>query len=452
MRVCPSCGTMNESNARFCENCGFRLEEEAAAGHTAPDPAEIESMGTEESGYHADPAENEGGAVQDTVPFEDFSQYGGQQGWEEPVPQSTRTAGKLSKLQKIVIAEAVCLVVVIITFFAVGNNKYSAQSVAENYFDAFASRDWKTVYGLLELPEGSFMQESQFEEMMDKMQMPEITNYTVRGQRGSEEEIVRNFSVEYSATGQGTSNMELALVRQSDKALFFFDVWKVSTEGMLSEGYPITVPAGAQVAVDGIRLTDEYRTESDSDGMDTYEISVFNGIHSISIAAPWCEVYQGEFDTSLDGSLTVSSMTLSEAGESALEAKMQETLETFYAAAMSEVDYSEVEGLFTADTAGDYETEYNDLKDALNSDVNDYYTLNKITFDNFQCDFYVEQGAASGSMECDYTVDYTYRYDSFSGTRTENRTSDSTAYMTASFVYEGDTYKLQDVSIPTVWW
>ncbi len=397
--------------------------------------------GTDDYGY---------GAGQDTVPLEDPSQYGDPQRWEEPGRQ--RNGGKLSVLQKAVIIEAVCLVAVVIAFFMIGRNKYNAQSVAERYFDAYAAHDWETVYDLLELPKGAFMQESQFADMMDKMQLPNITNYKVRARSGTDNGITRNFSVEYTATGQGTSNAEMTLVRQSDKALFLFDEWKVSTEGMLSESYPIIVPAGAQVAVDGIRLSEDYQVSSEYEGMDTYQISVFNGVHSISVAAPWCEVYEGQFDTSLDGSFMVSDLTVSEAGRTAFEAKMQEALEKFYSSAIAGADYADVEGLFSADAAADYESEYNDLKDQLADDPDDYYTLNQITFDNFNCSFYTESGAIGCDMDCDYKVDYTYTYGSFGRTRNENSSSDGKAYVYASFVYEGDTYKLKSVSIPDVWW
>ena len=55
---------------------------------------------------------------------------------------------------------------------------------------------------------------------------------------GAEDGIVQNFNVEYSVSGQGPSSLQLSLVRQSDKAMFLFDTWKVSAAGMLVENYP----------------------------------------------------------------------------------------------------------------------------------------------------------------------------------------------------------------------
>lgn len=433
MRVCPSCGTVNEDNARFCENCGTKLVESTSA----------------------EPAAATAGQETESIPGD--GQYEEEQGWEEQQPANQRprksgTDKRLSALQKAVIIEAICLVAIVIGFFVLGNMKYNAESVAKRYFAAYAAHDWGTVYALLDVPEGDFMTKGQFAEMMERTQIPDISNYNVRPESSSEDKIVRYFDVQYTVAGQGASDTRLSLVRQNKKSLFLFDTWKVSTEGMVSEGFQIMVPAGAQAAVDGIGLTEDYKISESSEGMDTYQISLFNGVHAISVAAPWCEIYESEFDTASEGSLSVSGLTLTEAGETALEAKMQEALETFYAAAISGADYSEVQSLFSAEAAGEYEGEYNDLKERLASDPDDYYTLNQITFNDFQCDFYVDSNVVSGEMEGDYTVDYTYTYTGFGGTRTQNDTSNSSFYMTASFVYEGDTYKLQDVSIPSVWW
>ena len=510
MRICSKCGTINADDARFCENCGTKLEGEPITAPSAEEPADSEPVvpgaetgeaaqtagtagdissaemgsagddfrsqetaGQETAGQEAagqesvehDPAEHRSADQEQVVrPSQRRRQQQQQSAQQQDSARKQVTIKKpdvgkmktgirkLTKLQKIVIAEVICLAVVIAAFFVIGDRKYSAQSVAERYFEAYVSHDWKTVYGLLELPDGSFMQESQFEEMMEKTQVPDITNYTVRQQTGAEGGIVQNFNVEYSVSGQGTSSSQLSLVRQSDKAMFLFDTWKVSAAGMLVENYPVTVPAGARAAVDGVELTEEYMVSNNADGTDTYQISLFNGVHTITAAVPWCEVYEGEFDTSAEGSVIVENLTLTDTGKTALQAKMQEALESFYTSALAGDDFSAVSGLFAENAAAEYEDTYNDLRDRLTDDPDDYYTLNQITFDDFCCSFNAESGTISGEMDCDYTVDYTYTYSGFGSSRTENETNDGSAYVGATFVYEGDTYKLQYVNIPNVWW
>lgn len=433
MRICPECGTKNSDDARFCEYCGRKLN---------IDEDVIQGMNKEKN----------------LEKFQEKPQAGTDRKvkWEEQTKQRERSVregiGRISLFQKIAIVEAVVVSVLIAAFFVIGFTKYNPRTVAEKYFSAYASRDWTTMYDLLEFPEDSTMQEDQFAEMMERTQTSGITNYTVKTAGGEDSDIARNFDVEYSVPGQGASELRLSVVRQSSKALFLFDVWKISAAGMITDGYSILVPSGAKAAVDGVELSEKYKVEDAAEGTDKYQISVFNGVHSLQVAVPWCEVYEGEFDTSADSSATVTELTPSETGAKALQAKMEDALERFYTSAAAGEDYSEVADLFTGNAAPEYKSVYDDLKESLASESGDSYTMNQITFDNFRCDFNVEAGVITGEMDCEYTMDYTYEYSGFGSSGRQSKTSEGSAYMRASFVYDGTTYKIQKVSMPTVWW
>ena len=376
--------------------------------------------------------------------------------WEKQTGQKKenlrKRIGRLPLLKKIAIAESAVLIAVVAVFFAAGSARYNPRSAAEKYFSAYASGDWDTMYDLLEFPEDAVMGKEQFSDMMERTRTADITNYEVKAVDGEDSGIVRNYEAEYSVPGEGASRVQLTVVRQSSKAMFLFDIWKVSAAGMITDDYPVTVPAGAEAAVDGKRLSDKYKTGGGEDGTDTYQISLFNGVHSIEAAVPWCEVYEREFDTSADSSASVTELTLSETGAKALQAKMEDALERFYTSAAAGDDYSEVSDLFTGSAAPEYKAAYEDLKESLASESGDYYTMNRIIFDNFRCDFNVEAGLITGEMDCEYTMDYTYEYPGAGSSGRQSKTSEGSAYMRASFAYDGTTYKIQKVSMPTVWW
>lgn len=426
MRFCPSCGTKNGDDDRFCENCGTKLDREENIN-----PGQRpEQMG---NSLH----------------------YDNEPVWEEQIPAAPVRKKRLSKLQKTVIAETVCLIVAVAAFFVAGNHKYSPGTVAEHFFAAYASGDWETVYAHLDVPEGDFLQEDMFEEIMENTQIQGITNYKITPSGGSEDGISRNYNVEYSIAGAGTSNMNLSLVQQGDKELLFFDDWKVWMDGILCEGYQITAPAGTRVAVDGTELSEDFMIASDGSGTDTYEITLFNGIHTITAAAPWCEIYESEFNTAEGGSLILSGLTPTSEGALAFQAKLQEMLETFYSSAASGADFSELEGMFAAgmentDIYDNIKDRYEELKDSMSHDPADYYTFNQITFDNFSFESYVDNGRFIGELYFDYTIAYTYS--GFGGTRSDTSSGTNNS-VSAVFVYEGDTYKLVPVSITNyLWW
>lgn len=442
MRFCPSCGTMNGDDDRFCKNCGTKLDWEDNINPETPDS-------------HAIPNEEYHDAGQQTNEMESYPHYDNKTVWEEEMPAAQIRKKKLSKLQKTVIAEAVCLIAAIAAFFAAGNYKYSPGTVAERFFAAYASGDWAAMYAYLDLPEGAFLQEDMFEEMMENSQIQGITNYNITPSGRSEDGISRNYNVEYSIAGSGTSSMNLSLVQQGDNEMLFFDDWKVWMDGILSEDYQITVPAGTRIAVDGTELSDDVKIASASNGTDTYQLTLFNGVHTVTAAAPWCEIYESEFNTSGGGSLILSDLTPTSEGGLAFQAKLQEMLETFYSSAASGADFSEVEGLFAdgaedSDIYGDIKDRYEELKDSISHDPDDYYTFNQITFDNFSFESYMDNGMLMGELYFDYTIAYTYS--GFGGTRSDTSTGTNNS-VSAVFIYEEDTYKLMPVSITNyLWW
>lgn len=351
---------------------------------------------------------------------------------------------------KAVIIESGILVVLIVLFIAAGSNRSSAEKAAEKYINACMQRDWTTAYSMLDISDGRFTQLSGFEDTMERT-MPDIVDYTIKRGESSGSRSVRNFNVEYSTADQDNQEYQVSMVRHDDGIIPFLDSWKVSAEGTLINDFTISVPEGAQAAVDNIELTKEYCTISGVNGMDTYEIPLFGGTHTVTAAVPWCEVYEENFDSRSENSLTVTDFTLTDNGCSALQAKMQEVLQGFYTSAEAGEDYSKVEGYFAESVKGDFTDLYNSLVKNLEEMQSDSDILDQITFSNFRCDFSVKDGQISADMKFDYAVDYTHSSQILFITKEEKETDSGSSVMTASFVYEDGTYKIQDLSIPQVW-
>ena len=329
MLICPNCGTANTDDSKFCEGCGTKLEgvarqapggSEEINAQPAAEPENAPNM-EPDGGPAAEPTVEPGAepAEEQTEPAEEQTEPAmgpeseqwqpehtdqgydpnmGQsfeqnmpQGFDQDFTQNMAAGGaprkKMSRLQLAVILEAACLVLLIVVFFAVGNSRSSAGSVAEKYFKAYVDQDWEEAYSMLEIPEGTFIQEDQYEQIMDASEQPEITNFQVQESVGDVEDgITRTFTVNYSINGQGQSSTTVTVVRQSRKSMLFFDTWKVSADGLIAQDYSIYVPQGAQAVVDGVQLTEE-QLSGDSEGMDCYQISIFNGTHSIQVEASW---------------------------------------------------------------------------------------------------------------------------------------------------------------------
>ncbi len=423
MLICPNCGTANTDDSKFCEHCGTKLEGAAQ--------------------YELEPG------------LEQWRQETTGQGFDQNFTQNMAAGRgprkKMSGLQIAVILEAVCLVLLVVAFFAIGNSRGSAIYVAEKYFEAYAAQDWEEAYGMLEIPEGEFIQEDQYEKIMDASSLPEITSFQVQESDGNAGDgIAQTFEVNYSINGQGQSTTTVTVVRQSRKSMLFFDTWKVSADGLIAQNYNIYVPKGAQIAVDGVRLTEEHLV-SEEEGQACYQISIFNGVHSIQAEVPWCETYEAQFDTEEQAEYTVSGLTLSEEGVQAVETKLQEVMEACCQAALAGSSFDQVKDLFAEGAPDSNEEYYEDLKDSLEADR--YSSVQQLQLSGFECDVF-EVGTSNGSIQVELSYDYAviYTYQGIFDDAPESRTKDGSSYASAQFVYDGDTYRLWSFTPGSIWY
>lgn len=472
---CPNCGTKVEDGALFCGECGTRLNEFSAMAETSESGGE-ESVSVEteklpwEQNVETTDTEREYKEKAEAVPEEPAGPKRPSQIKKER--QTTQQTGstitikkpninmgaykdrarRLSKFQIAVIVEIVILIAVIGIFYGIGSSRNSARAVATQYFKAYMNKDWDTYYDLMDYPDGKFLQKDQFIEMMKDEEVPDIATYEIAGAPAERTTGIQQFfNVQYTVKGAGTDSMQILLMKQGKKSMLFFDTWRVLADSHIAQDYSIAVPSGAKAAIDGIALSDSDMTESMSEGLDSYCVTLFTGKHKLTVAVPWFEVYEEEFTAYGGESFTVHDMKLTKDGETAIQAKMQEALEKIYQAAAAGKDYSEVEDLFLETAKESGKESYESLKNGLND--SDSYKLGQVTFTNFQCEMYSgEPGVITAEMSYDYDMQYTYTYKSWrdDSEKQEQKTDDGKDYMSAAFSYDGETYKLASVNIRSV--
>lgn len=490
MLFCPNCGTKNEDNAKFCGNCGTKLEGVPVVSDIpAESPAEEQNI---EAAPESTPWEQNVEVTPESTPWEQDNTESLEPVWEaqeEPkqkqqegplrpsqmkrarqqeqtkngssitikkpnidVKQYREKAKGLSKMQIAVILEIIALIAVIGIFCGIGSSKSSAEATAKRYFQAYIDRDWEEYYDLTDYPSGKFLQKAQFVEMMEDAYIPDITGFEVTAESQETSGIQKSYNIQYTVKGEGSNYMSIVLTKQSEKSMLFFDTWKVSPNFGVAQNFNIYIPTGASATVDGGALTDSDKTESDSEGMDCYQISLFAGDHTLQVAAPWFELYETEFYAYSGDYFTVSGMALTEEGKTAIQAKMQEGLEKIYLAAATEADFSEVEDLFLEEYKESGRDSYEYLVEKLNG--SESYKLNQVAFSEFDCDVYTDSysGLLNADMTFDYELQYTYTYTSWrnSTKKSEEKSYDGNTYMSASFGYNGETYKFTSVNIQSV--
>ena len=424
MLLCPNCGMENEDEAKFCEHCGTKLE--GATIHL------IRQKGEQQQG-------------KDTPDTETLVRKPGasKRDYKERRRRWTR-------LQIVVLAELACLILVVVILFGIAGSRNTAQASVKRYLRAYSEENWSKVYDMTGYSEGKFLQKARFIEAMRSSEIPKIAEFEIKDGKKADAGTQKNFTVEYTTKDQKSDTMELNLTKQRGTSLF--DTWKVTSDGQVVKDFCINVPAGASATVDGIALTDSEKGKSKADGMDSYYVTLFTGSHKLQAAAPWFEVYDTDFYAVQDKEFTAAELQLTEKGKSAIQAKLQKALERVYKSAMEKKDFSEVSDLFLKEYGDACKKEYDYLVEGMHDD--EMNTLNQVTFTDFNCEPYNDSaypGMPSAKLTFAYEMQYTNSYELW-GNHTYDIEEGGTgnSYMSASFGYDGKTYKLASMNIESV--
>lgn len=414
---CQNCGTKNNDASVFCENCGARLEK----------PVDVAPQ-----------------SVQQEQPVQQPVQQG------QPVQQSVQQPKPKKPVSKLVIAvaaEAVILVASIIVFFNIGNSVYGPEKVAEKFFVEVANQNFKEAYKVLDVEESDFINEKTFQNAKCNVELSEVKDYKVRKTRGDDDE--KEVEILYKTKGSSSKrSYDISLNKQDDKNMLFFEDWQISPDAMLVEDFQVSVPNGAEVTVDGVKLGKDYlKTKQFDEDYQIYEIpEIFAGEHQIVVNKEGMEEVRALVDTDIDYGyelydyeMHMDEKLLEEAANVALA-----DFETIYTAAAQAKEYDAVADLFSVDADGEYD--YEDIVYGLTG--SSYKTLNKISFSNVEAvsgESYLDtdKTCVAVEVEFDYNVDYTE--EDWFGEIT-NETYDDSSYIYMDFVYEDGEWKLAEIS------
>lgn len=465
---CPGCGAEIADDAKFCKKCGADLNEYRAEEPEITKEEEIEddlriTKRIENLSDELDDDTDEELDDEFLSHFEDVELDDEEEKDEERAKEQKREKRlekKESQEQRrpikrryIILAELLVILLILIVFYGTGVRKSSAEATVKRYMQAYEDENWNLAYDLLDSPEGKLLKRTCFVSVMEASSKSDMISYEMSLEEKKSNSKVKFYSIEYMTNDKGTKTIELEIKKKKEKTMLFFDTWKISPESLLTEGHKISVPKGATIAVDGVKIEDADKVESEDEKMDTYAVTIYTGTHSLQVAMPWCKLYTGEF-AAYEGVETtaVTAFSMSDDGKTAIESKIQTALKRIYQAAMSKDDFSQIENLF-ADTAKDSGRQsYESLTASLNNTGTD--TLNTIKFENFDCEVYDGEdyslNGVSASMSYDYTMEYTHKdYIYFYGA-SEEKTEEGNGAIDATFIYTNGTYKISAINIQSV--
>lgn len=462
---CPECGTKNLDEAKFCENCGTKLEVQPVQESQVEATQEVKEETSNE--------------VQSNVQDDNVQNVTQQANTQVVQPTQPIPAKPLSKGVKAAIIGVVVGVIAIIAFVTVCKKKFSPENIAIGYFEDVAAANWDEVYDYYDLSEDDFVNKQMYKKSVKDKKKIEYTNYAVKQTTQNMEEILENASkrennnengiyktvnIEYAVKNSDETNSvyTVKLVKLKGKKLLFFDNWKVIPDDMLSKNYTISTLKGVDVYLDGKKLSDKY-LKKDKDGYDdnlaVYDIeAVFAGTHQIEFKADFIDTFKEDIIVST-GSIDTYSYTRLEIKEEFMDELKKNTeklVDSLYQAAIEDKKLTDIKLDYDLydDNKETIEDAYDDLCE--NVDKTSYSSqimLKSFEKQNFEItddNSYVDSGAISATIS--YKINYKGEFVKKKGDKEEKKKDDCDTRGTVSFKYIDGKWYISRISVANIYY
>ncbi len=358
----------------------------------------------------------------------------------------------MNKFMLASLLEAGALILLIVFFAFAGMSTYGYEQAAEQYFLAVESGDWERAYDWLDVTESEFITKEHFVTANEAKPAGEITNYRIVDQydSGASANVVIQYSEKESSEVQ---MMNVALNQLPEKKFFFFREWKVDSSPYLLEDYMVEVPAGASLYLDETEVPSGMLAAQDGDYGTVYRIpELFAGTHTLAIRLNDFMGGQEQVTVTENGeSDYIGTVALSGTQQEELIRLAYEDMKKLLDAGVMGEDFSAVRDIYSPDTAGDaekeYETYYRDHFVASGQEEG----IVGVAITQAAGDFYynyIDDGKIYAEVEVSYDYRVLYRDYDWWYEGLEEGIYDSYSAISFTFVYLDGKWKLKTCSIP----
>ncbi len=203
--------------------------------------------------------------------------------------------GDVSTGAKILFTLVVLAALFVIGAYIYGKMNNSATEVVDEYVRNFTARNPSRVFRTLNLKNTRFITADNLDKLLkDVAEYDKITSYSLV--KLDESDDVCHYQVKYMVGRQESDFSQILTLKKTDESyLLFFKKWSIDSADLVASKVSISVPLGAELTVDGVKLTsDSIRKKSQK--MQDYELGdVFMGEHEYEIRLDGFDPYQGKF-------------------------------------------------------------------------------------------------------------------------------------------------------------
>lgn len=218
------------------------------------------------------------------------------------------------------------------------SKRANSQYALEQYAGHLIANEMERAYEYLDLNLEDTLSYSEFEKAAEAKKYGLYAGFHLEKQEARLDEKgneFQDYKITYVNSDDEVQAEELITAKkQKQKKYYFFDQWKILSDHCMVKDFTFSVPAGAEVILDGKKADSAWLTETvETVSKDVYCVpEILPGKIGIKVSHPVMETLETEIDTTKDSVDLCKEMQLSEAGKaSALESSVQ-ALKSFYLA------------------------------------------------------------------------------------------------------------------------
>lgn len=380
---CPECGKKNAEEAKFCEFCGAKIAEDSKIILT--------------------------------------------QKPRKPMKKST----------KIIIIVVTLLVVVLGGGGIILSNNFKPSKIATEYFEALMNNDTDKIYDYIDIPDSEFTTKEIFKKVVET-EDTDVVNYQVVSEEKSSDGLSAQVTFSYTVEGRQTPLTEtIYLVKDKKNKFLIFDNWKISDGSSLVEtDYQITVFKDSTLKLEGIKVDEKYKDDSESSRYDTYVIpALFKGDYDAQITLKNGLTMESKIDVS-GYSSTINTFELSDKNEKSLEEAITDNINKIYKSAIDKKAFNDIKNDFNYKDAdlSDLEDAYNSLSKSVTNNELMSYELTDVEIERLSIN-------DDGNLYVTASLEYKYSVKEYFSEDVVSNSDDDTAYLTFDY---NDGFKLVD--------
>lgn len=393
MIYCGECGSKNQKDSLFCENCGSKLEH------------------------------NEN----------DFK--------EKRIPK------KLTKTQKIIMLITLLIIGIFVILYLILSKITSPEAIAKKFMKDYTS-SYSNLYNYLDLDDDTtFASKEIFKELVkDELGNTDINNYKITGVTYSPNNLIATVKVSYTKKGSNKEyNMDLRLNKDDDKKWLFFDDWEIAfgdSDNIVVEDYEIVVPKNAKITFAGIQVDKRY-LDDDTDNNDVYELPlVFNANTKIKIELENGYIIEDNIKPSNYNDKYVAKVslnTISDSEKKKITETIKKDLTTIYDGVINHKSFDEIKTNLNSDTK-EVKEEYDELLKTIDTNSNTLTSIEftDITLSNISLD--------DNNLKFKFKANYKYniKYKDYSN-KEQTKEKNTYSYMEITYKSINGTYNMVDI-------